>query len=434
MLWNDSFVYPFGSVASTVTSSYLPQAEGFLVLCPFTNLSHMYYDPNPSSLASLYNAVFFNGSGATLTISPETEDFSFFWPNLLSLAWGSGAKWHGSSAPIFYAPDDDITGYVWLQKGDTLGFTFSNATYGNYIVAYTANGLNVAKPEFTLGTSLAPVYTANVVAGADGFYGVGWNFTTDPIGMTMKVITVTTAGRLRMVPANTRVVAVQAVLGRSRVIGHSMLCHNTSPAQWAGGSIAQKQLPVGQHWTDVWPAPTTVLSGGYASTGVYSIINDMVDADRDRDAKLGSYVWHKPADPKWSEWSTEFENSDSVYAYSVPIIPNGGSFVVVSLNIPVATGTFAGAGSGQNFRVSVDTYVEATTDDQSRPTGFPVGDPVAFEHAQMKFRSLPQYCENPTHLAELMSAIRGGVRNASEFALKHGPTALKWAKVISALA
>lgn len=194
------------------------------------------------------------------------------------------------------------------------------------------------------------------------------------------------------------------ILGLMRVNGSSLLLQNTSAEQARGGTVYAAQLTGDKQWyetlEDVRDISNSNVVSRYVgdwSKGFYGYVKPQGQSPMDLQD-----VWEKLDDPTSHvhlPMFRPFARIGTVIALIQPPTPLGGTF------------------SPTQYTMHVIRAIEFTTNDQFFDVETPIATPEEFDSYIKELAGMPQFFENPLHLA----AIAALLSRAAMLAIRYGP-------------
>jgi hypothetical protein len=197
-----------------------------------------------------------------------------------------------------------------------------------------------------------------------------------------------------------------------RINGSCILVSNTCAVQARGGTVYATQIAGSEPWYDV-------------IRDVRQVSNSNVVSRYVGDWAKGFYGFVKPQGTSPMDLVDAWDDLDDsiVHLHSPNFMPFRSTGTVVVLIQPPAPseGTF----SPTQYTMSVVRALEFTTNDQFFDVEPPILRPADFQIYVEKLSKMPQFYENPLHLA----AIAALIARAASFVVRYGPHAVNLAKL-----
>jgi len=193
-----------------------------------------------------------------------------------------------------------------------------------------------------------------------------------------------------------------------RVTGLALMYSNTSANISLQGSIAGYQIPLGEHWSTM------------IDQNPYTALTNKGPKMKKMNASTGMYAFVKPASSEdWEYRSYTLWRNGILYDSYWPIDDKDTSKLILVSNIV----DFAGRSAEYTLYYNIEYQ---TTDQWKNPQFAPLDGGIAKE-ALKHIRGLPQYAENPLHIAKIWDAIKSAAKAVVNGIVKYGPKAVELA-------
>lgn len=193
-----------------------------------------------------------------------------------------------------------------------------------------------------------------------------------------------------------------------RVTGLALMYSNTSANINLQGSIAGYQIPLGEHWSAL------------IDQNPYTALTNKGPKMKKMNASTGMYAFVKPASSEdWEYRSYTLWRNGILYDSYWPIDDKDTSKLILVSNIV----DFAGRSAEYTLYYNIEYQ---TTDQWKNPQFAPLDGGIANE-ALKHVRGLPQYAENPLHIAKIWDAIKSAAKAVVNGIVKYGPKAVELA-------
>lgn len=199
-----------------------------------------------------------------------------------------------------------------------------------------------------------------------------------------------------------------------RTTALSLMWSNAASALHAEGVIAGVQLKPGQAWMDLIGPSDNPVTEVLKTTGG--------EGATEKPLKKGMYGFHKPVNQHaLVETSLSRSNKYGVVDYVAPLVDQDGWLAIAATTVSV-DGLYPG---GDGF-LTACWAVEFASPDPWYGSMVPEGSIHNFEEALTLVKTIPQWHENPLHVRDIMSFLRGvGVK-----ALKIAPAFMRFLEQI----
>jgi hypothetical protein len=198
-------------------------------------------------------------------------------------------------------------------------------------------------------------------------------------------------------------------ISAARMSAVSLLCTNTTPEMFSGGTIYGVQYTATDSLGDIL---ANMSSTGAENASEYFTSIDGVFSGN---ARKGAYGWHRPLGLQCFESKMVFRHRDGQeYGCYNPIQPCGGWLTCFAA--PALT-----EAETATFMCVATAHVEYETTDIWYEREKATCGPVDWEMASRLLKNTPQWDENPLHFRDIARAITGGVRKVAAWS----PTILK---------
>jgi len=395
-------------------------SELFAIATRIAECAYIYRDPNTAGSTYKYDLQL-SGDGTAPGSSVDLP--------LLS----SDTEWLRSpfaNAVVTYAPHGpklfagSISGhsgrFYYMETGSTISFTILNgdanpADYTFTLAKYTRrNGLDNSFDVHLSTVAAGGSHVFSSTADEDAYYAIGLAGTTSAglaNALNATVLTARIEGNLgvnchRCLP---QYESICGEIGAICVKGSSVLYSNTSAENSNEGQIVGVQITPGMDWRDF----TT-----------YDDVDSMPSSEV-RPAARGAYVWRKPLDETDLTMRTCLTISDTVVYDSCWPIDRMGPMLAMVVQITNA--------SGQLGRWTFSFTTEFSTTSQWFDCEEAEGTPQDVERALMIIKHVPFMHENPTHMRNILNAVKKYGKSAILGTIKYGPRILETAQQLAPL-
>lgn len=349
--------------------------------------NHILYDPNPNSLRWKYQWMqALPGDNAFLTASVIND----IQPVAGKVTDDSQWKPHGD---ILWSGIYDGKHYIWIDTpvGEVeksrveVGFNADPGT-GGVIELYRYNG---GKDELVGSTPTVAgqtAYALDIPYSSSDYYRVRVAYGPGVSGSIFIVSTgLSSCWCHREVPSySDNSSSIEAI----RIQSSSLLIRNTSSSQFAQGSLGWVQIGKQVDWTLV-----STSADPYEFIGQYSSFKEFYLRD-------GGYGYIRPEDSEDFDMRYYFQqNRDLEKTGGFPLVPFS-SYVCVVMKCD----------SDEAKAITYRTYsiVEFVTNNEWLDRAIPSISPKAWTAGVEMLVQIPQFHENPLHLAGILNAIRKG--------------------------
>jgi hypothetical protein len=188
-----------------------------------------------------------------------------------------------------------------------------------------------------------------------------------------------------------------------RILGTSIMYSNTTKVLDKSGSVVINQVPKGADW-EQYVSYTNVAQT--SNRGWFS-------------ADKGCYGYLRPSQPEDFDL-IDFKQYDSrgqITSFTYDVVPKS-AFLVMFIKVDT--------NDGQSGKWTVCNALEYESDNQLIDKGVGQGNPSVFNDALIAIKEIPQFHENPFHLADIL----GAAKKVAGAIVKYGPDAINWATKI----
>lgn len=195
-----------------------------------------------------------------------------------------------------------------------------------------------------------------------------------------------------------------ANIGAVRVSAAGLLWSNAAAEIALSGEIFGRQVPEGKDWTDL------VTFSGNSAIPLIAVSDNY----KPLLLKTGMNTFLLPSGTDDFAMHTAVKSKNSIVYEAMFDLDRKHPIIAV-----VAQTTVAGGG---NSFLTITDHIEFTTDSPLFSTERPRITTAMRDAADIILYDVPQFTENPLHIAEIWSAIKRGAKSALDFGIRHGPS------------
>jgi len=383
------------------------------------------YDANTSNETATYDYLFTNdpltGGTHDQTWVPTLVDLNDTFPEVAYLVAEEDNTWNPHLDTLGAGFYQDVWGYVPLEGTDQSTHGNNNMQVGVInengstsigvtfkVWQYTKSGrVCVVETNATIASASTHTFTFQPNQNQRGYFC--WSLCSQETSSIIQITQITVSAKLVLSGSvfGHKYIEGLAQIGNSvealRILGTAFMYSNRTADLYASGECAMAQVPPTTKWQDFLSYPKVTSVNGYSSFS----------------AKKGIYGWVRPDDLNNFRFRTNyssFDDSGALATFSYPVEPID-SFIVCFIK----TGDTTNLNQMGKFYSFND--LEFLTNSKWMYLCKPEDDPELYAIALNAVKNLPQFHENPVHLAMLggvISSIAGAIT-------KYGPTVIDWA-------
>jgi hypothetical protein len=343
--------------------------------------------------------IYVNGSPWTGFGAGETVD-------TVVLNWATGASGAGFGSinnPVFTGITLTVSTYVWdgktLQYFDSVKGSLGPSASASLQLLLPKNDAMVCfRYSIEATDSTAPV--------------------TSPLGVNFGLVvnynaqSMTNYGYLHFKPMGD-VTRNLTITNTVRNIGTGVLLSNRANKLTQGGSVAAIQRK-----------PDTWFQDVYTGVDPYDTL-DNLNGHINKTLSTGIHGAIHPVDGSYFDFSDNYSYADGeLTKYEFNMMPREG-FIQISTLLPTVTD---GAVYANSFNCEIGNSIEYVTEDNWRETELPNISTIESDAANDNVKYVPQFHDNPNHVADIFSKIAGIAKTAIPWLVKEGPGLFNMAK------
>jgi len=189
-----------------------------------------------------------------------------------------------------------------------------------------------------------------------------------------------------------------------RINGLSGMYTNNAAAINRQGAICGLQAPQETSWTDF--------------AGNFDLVASAQDGSRSREIVNGLYEFAKPTQEIDFSMQTFVHCDGTVIIDSNYPLASKSGYLIIACKVSLTA-------AAQDGKFTICHSVEYQTTDVWRETSPPGADREVFAQAFDYLKQIPQFHENPLHIADVANAIKNGTRKMVRGFAKYGPGIMK---------
>lgn len=404
--WNNGFssghtalAKPFYKVDAVwdVAAKY---TQAFVFKCPLLACVYMEH-PKSGDTLEYQMQTFNNGSFVdNWKVTTVPDEMTFLKSSLAK----ANTAWQPHGSTVWSGCDLGLPPrYFWMTKDDVVSLALASAgtpTWNIRLYKWAENGPELAY-QATVASSATAAFSRDIMS--DGYYALA--FTTSistEVTISNAKWRSPTGGAINSVWAHKDFKDLNKNMASTvqlRVIAASLMYSNDSPQMYKEGRIAGVQLPANVSWMNYVDNDDTVRT-----------LKDSVELE----AKNGMYGFVRPTAPSDFDWFSHLQRNKAgqITDGCFPIKATA-SFATISVRVNEEM--------GMKGRWTFCHGIEYQTTDIWRETGLPEYPKAIFNEATDLIVTVPNFIENPVHIAKIFAAIAKGTKATLSFIGKYGP-------------